>query len=173
MDWRNRIVHRFNLDKIDWKLSQRTESERKTVYIGVAVGIPLIIWLAIWQPLLSWRAESEQRYDSRAQTLEWMQAAAATIRAHRQSGKSGAGGFSGSPEQMITRSAAALGLAISRIEPSGERRFNVFFADAAYKPFLQFVDQMQKQGLIIESLTMGQLPQPGRVSIRMTLESAL
>ena len=33
MDWRT----------IDWKLSQRTERERKTVFIGVALGIPLII----------------------------------------------------------------------------------------------------------------------------------
>ena len=164
---------RSRLQNIDWKLSRHSERERRTVFIGVAVGIPLIVWLAIWQPLLSWRAEAEQRYESRQQTLEWMQSAAATIQAHRSAGKTGSMAFSGSPEQMITRSASALGLAISRIEPSGERRFNVFFADAPYKQFLQFVDQLQKQGLIIESLTMGQLPQPGQVSIRMTLESAL
>lgn len=163
MDWRS----------IDWKLTQRTERERKTVYIGVALGIPLIIWLAIWQPLLSWRADAEQRYESKLQTLEWMHSAAVKIRAHRQFGKPGSAAVSGSPEQMITRAASVLGLAISRIEPSGEQRFNVFFADAGYKQFLQFVEQLQKQGLVIESLTMGQLPQPGQVSIRMTLESAL
>lgn len=163
MDWK----------AIDWKLSQRTESERRTVYIGVAVGIPLIVWLAIWQPLLSWRAQAEQSYNSRQQTLEWMHSAAAKIRSHRQSGKPGAAVIGGSPEQMITRAASVRGLAISRIEPSGEQRYNVFFADAPYNQFLQFVDQLQKQGLVIESLTMGQLPQPGRVSIRMTLESAL
>ncbi|MFT5576769.1 MAG: general secretion pathway protein M [Bermanella sp.] len=163
MDWRT----------IDWKLTQRTESERKTVFIGAAAGIPLIIWLAIWQPLLSWRTDAEQRFDSRQQTLEWMQSAATTIRAHRQSGRPSTSAVSGSPEQMITRAAAVLGLAISRIEPSGEQRFNVFFAEADYQQFLQFVDQLQKQGLIIESLTMGQLPKPGQVSIRMTLESAL
>ncbi len=163
----------MNWRSIDWKLTQRTERERKIVYCGVAVGIPLIIWLAIWQPLLSWRASAEQRYESRVQTLEWMHSAAASIRAHRQSGKQGAAVYSGSPEQRITRAASGLGLAISRIEPSGERRFNVFFTDANYKQFLQFADQLQQQGLVIESLTMGQLPAPGHVSIRMTLESAL
>lgn len=162
MDWRN----------IDWKLPQRTERERRTVYIGVALGVPLIIWLAIWQPLLSWRETAEQRYDGRVHTLEWMQSAAAKIRSHRQSGTSDSTAFSGSPEQMITRSAALHGLSISRIEPSGEQRFNVFFTEASYKQFLQFVGQLQKQGLIIDSLTMGQLPQPGQVSVRMTLESA-
>ena len=162
MDWRN----------IDWKLSERTESERRTVYIGVALGIPLIIWLAIWQPLLSWRSAAEQRYEGRLQTLEWMQSAAATIQAHRQSGRQVGTAFRGSPEQLVTRSASALALAISRIEPSGEGRYNVFLADADYKSFIRFVDELQKQGMIIESLTMGQLPQAGRVSVRMTLESA-
>ncbi|WP_372749139.1 type II secretion system protein GspM [Litorivivens sp.] len=157
---------------IDWKLSQRTARERQIVFGGVAVAIPLLVWALIWQPLLDWRADEARRFEAKRQTLEWMHGAAAQIEAYRKAGRASGNRIAGSPEQVITRSAASLGLSVSRIEPSGDRRYNVFFTTADYKNFLRFVDQLQQQGLSIESLTMGQLPQPGQVSVRMTLESA-
>lgn len=162
----------MNWRDIDWKLSQRTERERQIVYGGVAIAIPLLVWALIWQPLLQWRTTEERRAESKQQTLEWMRGAAAQIEMYRRAGRAANAGIAGSPEQLITRSAASLGLAVSRIEPSGDRRFNVFFAAADYKNFLKFIHQLQQQGLSIESLTMGQLPQSGQVSVRMTLESA-
>ena len=157
---------------IDWKLTQRTERERQIVFGGVALAVPLLIWAMIWQPLLDWRAEEARRLDAKRQSLEWIQGAAAQIEAYRKAGRASGSRIAGSPEQVITRSASTLGLSVSRIEPNGDRRYNVFFSSADYKSFLRFVDQLQQLGLTIESLTMGQLPQPGQVSVRMTLESA-
>lgn len=160
-----------NWRDIDWRLSQRTERERRTVFAGVLLGVPLALWLLIWEPLLSWRAAEQERYLSKQQTLEWMQAAAARIEAYRAAGRDAEAAVSGSPEQLITRGAASLGLTVSRIEPSGDRRFNVFFSAVPYADFIRFIDQLQRQGLLIDSLTMGQLPEPGQVSVRLTLEA--
>ena len=163
----------MNWREIDWRMTQRTPRERQIVYGALAIGIPLLIWALIWAPLLDWRASEQQRLTARQNTLEWMQGAAAKIELYRRSGRNSGAPVSGSPEQQITRTAASLGLALSRIEPGGEQRFNVFFADANYQNLLRYLHQMQEQGLVIESLTMGQLPQPGQVSVRMTLGASL
>nr|WP_246386860.1 type II secretion system protein M [Litorivivens lipolytica] len=161
------------LNQIDWRMSGRTPRERQIVLGAVIIGIPLIVWALIWQPLLDWRSSEQQRLESRQRTLEWMQGAAAKIEGYRRSGRQSTGRSGGSPEQSITRTAAALGLSLSRMEPGGDQRFNVFFSDAEYKNLLRFLHQLQEQGLVIESLTMGQLPQAGHVSVRMTLGAAL
>ncbi len=162
----------MNWREIDWKLTQRTERERHIVFGGAALAVPLLIWGIIWQPLLDWRSSEQKRFEVKQQTLEWMQGASAQVEAYRKAGRTSGNRIAGSPEQVITRGAASLGLSVSRIEPSGDRRYNVFFTSANYKSFMRFLDQLQQQGLSIESLTMGQLPQPGEVSVRMTLESA-
>ena len=60
-------------------LDGRSERERWILLGGIFAGIPLLVWLLLWQPLLDARASAEERLAQRQQIYSWMQGAAAQV----------------------------------------------------------------------------------------------
>lgn len=154
-----------------FSLAARSPRERRILIAAAALGIPMLVWLSIWQPLLKMRADAEQKVAQSRVALEWMQRASAQVKSLR--GQPSAGQPRGAPNQRITRAAQVLQLSISRIEPAGNNRFNLWLADADYKNTVRFLDTLQQQGFNIDSLTMAQQGGPGMVSVRMSIEATL
>lgn len=150
-------------------LADRTPREKMILTAGVTVGVPLLVWLLVWNPLLSARQEALTKLESRRQTLEWMRGAASEIQSLRGTGKIAARSVTGSPEQMITSAARQQKLVINRIEPSGENRYNLWLAEADYQGAIRFLDSLHKQGVAVDSLNMARQAVPGRVSLRLTV----
>lgn len=154
-----------------FSLADRTPRERRILMAAAALGIPMLVWLAIWQPLLTMHGDAEQKLAQSRATLEWMQMASARVKSLR--GQQSTSRPIGAPNQRVTRAAQALQLSISRIEPAGDNRFNLWLADADYKNTVRFLDALQQQGFNIDSLTMAQQGAPGVVSVRLSIEAAL
>ncbi len=144
--------------------ASRTERERQILLLGLLCGVPLTIWLALWQPLLSARAEGADKLQQRRQTYVWMKESAATINANQSSGLSHT--LSGSPQQQITAAAAKQGITLNRIEPLSGGRYSIWVSVADYGSAVRFVDALLNAGLSLESLNMSLLDVPGTVSLR-------
>ncbi len=149
-------------------LSARSEREQQVVFAGVFVGLPLILWLALWQPLLQARDSSAQRLEQRRDAYLWMQEAAAQIRVARGNGRQ-LTVAAGSTQQQITSAARQFSLAISRIEPQAAGRYSVQVSSADYNSAVRFVDALLMTGMPLHSLAMGRLDVPGKVSLRVSL----
>ena len=155
------------LDKL---LEGRDERERLILLGGIALAIPLCIWLLIWQPLLKSSAASEEKLAQKHDAYLWMQQASAQIRAAAPAGKRAVA--AGSPQELITRAGREHRLNISRIEPQSGGRYSLWLASADYNDAVRFIDTLLQSGLTIDSVTMAQLGVPGTVSLRLNLGSA-
>jgi general secretion pathway protein M len=158
--------------KFPWRidLSHRTPRERQILLLGAIVGIPMIIWLAIWQPLLQSNTRWQQQVEQKRTELEWMQQAAAQVIALREGGDRRA--QAGSPEQRVTREAGRLVLSVNRIEPGTGNRLNLWFNDADYDKVVRLLDALQTHGFAIENLSLSRQATPGQVNARITLGAA-
>ena len=146
----------------------RDERERTILLVGVAVGLPLFIWLAVWQPLLNARLQSAERLEQRRDAYLWMQDAAAKVRAAQQSGRKIAA-VTGSTQQQITSAARQYSVAISRIEPQSNGRYAVQVSNSDYNSIVRFVDGLVASGMPLHSLSISRLDMPGKVAMRAVL----
>jgi general secretion pathway protein M len=151
-------------------LDGRTEQERFTLIAGMALAVPLIIWLMIWQPLLSARENAQTRVDQRRSSYLWMQQAATQLQAAH--GNVPASALSGSPQQQITRAAAALGVNVNRLEPQSAGRYSLWVASTDYTSAVQLVESLSVAGMTIFTVNMSLLDTPGIVSLRASVGSA-
>lgn len=149
-------------------LDGRSDRERWILLAGLFAGIPLLVWLLVWQPLLDARASAAERLAQRQQVYSWMQGAAAQIREARDRGQSPSV-LGGSPQQQITSAARQFGVNISRIEPQSNGRYLVQVAMTDYNSAVRFIDALLMAGMPLDSLSIGLLDSPGRVSLRASL----
>jgi general secretion pathway protein M len=153
---------------LDRLLEGRNERERQIVIIGGALAIPLIIWMVIWQPLLSANSAAETRLEQRRGSYAWMQQASSKIQSMRGSGSQSAA-ISGSPQQQITGAAAALSVNINRIEPQSSGRYSVWVARSDYSSAVRFIETLSVAGMTLHSANITLLDSPGSVSLRASL----
>ncbi len=150
-------------------LEGRSEQERFTLIVGAAVAVPLIIWLMLWQPLLSARDSAEKRLEQRRSSYVWMQQAAQQLQSARGSVSGSA--LSGSPQQQITRAASALAINVNRIEPQSAGRYSLWVASTDYTSAVQLIEALSAAGMTLHSANMSLLDVPGSVSLRASVGS--
>lgn len=160
------------MNKLNAYLASRTERERQILLLGVGLGVPLLVWMLIWQPLLKARDASAERLSQRQQSYLWMQEAAAKITAARGNG-SAVTAVSGSPQQQITAAARDIGIKLSRIEPQSDGRYSVWVARSDYNAVIRFIDVLNQAGLPPDSLSINLLDVPGMVSLRASFGRSL
>lgn len=159
------------MNKLKAYFASRTERERQILFLGLGLGIPLLVWMLIWQPLLKARDAGAERLSQRQQSYLWMQEAAATITASR-GGERTAAAVSGSPQQQITAAARDIGIKLSRIEPQSDGRYSVWVARSDYNAVIRFIDVLNQTGLPPDSLNINLLDVPGVVSLRASFGGA-
>ena len=148
-------------------LEGRSEQERLTLIAGVALALPLLIWLIVWQPLLAARDNAQTRLEQRRTSYVWMQQAATQLQSAR--GSVPAGAMSGSPQQQITRAAAALAINVNRIEPQSAGRYSLWVASTDYTSAVQLIEALSAAGMTLYSANMSLLDVPGSVSLRASV----
>lgn len=149
--------------------------ERLIVAGGAAILLVLVLWLAVWEPLVQRTAQLEQSVAVQEETLAWMRQAAGEIEQLRRSGGPAAAGLQGrsllAAVDQATR-AAGLNSGLKRIEPEGQNRVRVQFEGVAFDDFMRWLNGLQGQyGVFTQSITVEREEAPGRVNIRLTLDA--
>ena len=149
-------------------LARLTPRERLLVLGGGAALAVLALWLYAWQPLL---AETRVQQDRIARYLALIEIA---------QGAADAGGTvpASPPADLpplgprVTASAEAAGIALARLDPDGAR-LRLTVAEADYTALTDWIATLEAtRNVRAVSVEMDRLTQPGRVSMRLTLEDA-
>jgi general secretion pathway protein M len=149
-------------------LEGRSERDQHILIGGTVIVLMLLLWLLIWQPLLTASSSAESKLEQRRKAYVWMQEAASQINSARGSGAQ-RGNSGVSPQQQITGAASALGININRIEPQSTGRYSVWVASTEYNSAVRFIESLTVNGMQLHSVNMSLLDLPGMVSLRVSV----
>jgi general secretion pathway protein M len=152
------------------------QRERRLVIAAASLGVILLLYVAIWEPLsYSVTGLRASTADQRS-TLVWMRQAAQEIRQLR--GNSGAHTASTGGQSLLTLvdrtvKISQLGGALKRIQPDGDQRVQVWMEGASFDDVIRWLVKLKDQyGIQVESSTVEVKEQAGRVDARLVLGAA-
>ena len=137
---------------------------REQMLIGTAaIFLPLaLIWQTVWKPLQAERA-AQMAEIARLDALIHVAAQARPSAAKRAVDPT-------PPAQRISQSAAASGIALTRLEPEGAR-FRVTVAELAFDDALTWIAGLEAEhGLAAAEVDMARRTAPGAVTMTLALE---
>jgi len=160
--------------KIETWLDGLNPRERRLVIGGGAVLLVFMLYQLTWAPFANGVANMQGKINKQQQDLIWMQQAAEEVR----SLQGGSGGrqtvHSGSLLGLIEKTARqrGLGSSIRKVQPEGQSGVRMWLDKVAFDAVLTWLDELQtKQGVVVTSFTAESINQPGRVNIRMLVET--
>ena len=125
----------------------------------------LLFYLAVWAPLNTYVAQSQAERDRQWALLQYFQATAAEARAQK-------GGKAASQSLLseVSRSAQALGLNPSRIQPEGRDAVSVWFDQVAYTRLMRWLEQLaDTRKIAVRQAALERRSVSGQVSARLVL----
>lgn len=123
----------------------RARTPREHTLIKAAGVLVFAVLLPLWalQAASTYRAEA-------AQSLQAAQALAADVRAlTNDQGGPALPQNDGTPRGLAFAAAQALTLTVARVEPMGGDRVRIVFEPAASKPVFQWLDVMNRRGVLV------------------------
>ncbi|MDH5409713.1 MAG: type II secretion system protein M [Gammaproteobacteria bacterium] len=160
-------------NKIQSWLDGLNPRERHLVMGGGAFLIVFILYQLTWAPFTSGVADMQIKLNKQQQDLIWMQQSAQEVRS-LQGGKGGRRTVhTGSLLGLIEKTArqGGLGSSIRKVQPEGQNGVRVWLDKVSFDAVMTWLDELQvKQGVMVSSFTAEQVPEPGRVNIRMLVE---
>jgi general secretion pathway protein M len=148
-------------------LSQLSARERVLLLGGGALLLALAGWLYLWQPLLAARANQAERIGHYLSVLALADRAGAAPLTATESPESAA-----PLAQRVTRSGEAAGIPLARLDPEGVR-LRITVAEAGFAELIGWIAELEAAaGVRALSVEIARLTEPGRVSLRMTVEEA-
>lgn len=147
--------------------------EQRIVLGGlVALGV-VFLWLGVWEPIASSRAELRSDVSRLSTDLAWMQQVSDQVRRRgaqqRQPASTGAGG---SVLTLIEVSANAAGIkqALGRVQPEGSGA-RLAFDEVGFDSLVGWLNDLEnRHGLQISQLAVDVSSSPGMVSARLMVE---
>ena len=157
-------------------LASLEQRERRLVLIGAALLIVMLIYVAMWEPLVSNVENLRSSTAEQRSVLLWMQQAAQEVR--QLSGASGARINPTSGQSLLslvdrTAKSGKLGLALKRVQPDGEQRVRVWMEGAAFDDIVSWLVQLEtRYGVRIDDSVFEVKEEAGRVDARLVFEGA-
>ncbi|WP_406665680.1 type II secretion system protein GspM [Gallaecimonas sp. GXIMD1310] len=146
--------------KAYWQsLSERDQQVLRWAAPLIVLGL---LYFALWQPLNGAIAEATQQLNSRQQDLQYLREQGGRILASRQGNDSQQ---QASLTDRVTRSAGALGISISRLQP-GKNSVSVWVDEVAFDTFTQWVQRMEQQGLKVAVADLTTTKDSGKIRVR-------
>ncbi|NKF23143.1 type II secretion system protein GspM [Solimonas marina] len=167
---------KFNATLEQWQsrataaYEQLQPRERIIVLSGAAVLIVMILYLAIWEPLVVSRKQDIEALQSSRALATRIEMAASLAQSHSQ-GKVDRSATLLSVVDQTTRS-GTLGKAPSRVQPegSGEHEVRVWFDDVPFDNCMRWLGELQSHyGIHVSSTEIDTGSAPGLVNARFTL----
>lgn len=148
----------------DW-VSGRTLRERWLLGIMLAIALPLLGFLLVYQPLMN---RLDQAQDRHVAAVQQHGRVLAQVEQLRSAASVPATTASAPLAIRVTDSATRAGIRLAANEPRGANRVSVVLAPAAPTAGLRWLREMETTGISIQELSIA--PQgPGMVTISATL----
>jgi general secretion pathway protein M len=146
--------------------------ERRIVSGGAIVVLIMLVYLLIWEPLSSSRAQLQTSVQAQRNTYAWMQQAAHEI--NQLSGRdAGNNKPTGSLLGTINNTAKPVlrGAILKRVEEDRQQGVRVWIEQVAFDDLIHWLGQIQQQyGIRVSSLVSERHTRPGRVNVRLILQ---
>ncbi len=146
--------------------------ERIMVIATAIIMVITIFYLTVWEPLHKGLDSAEQEYQSNLNNLQWMQQAAAEVRALKSSGSSARNTASNQPVTLVVEQAAnnsAIKNNISKLESSSNDGARVALNAASFDQMLIWLNVLeQNHGIRVSSASIERSDKPGTVNARLS-----
>jgi len=149
------------------------QRERQLVLTASVVIVITLLYLTIWEPIHKGIEDQTQKYQTQADILDWMQAAAIEVRTLKVSGAAKRSTNSSQPVTLLVEnSAATAGLKpyLRKLESTSDKGARVTIDAASFDQVLLWLNTLQTQyGISVSSANLDRDDKAGAVNARMTL----
>lgn len=160
------------LDTLQHWYHSLQQRERVMVLATAVVVVITIFYIAIWEPLHKGLDSAEQEYQSNLSNLQWMQQAAAEVRALKPSSSRVRNTASNQPVTLIVEQAAnnsAIKNNISKLESASNDGARVVLNAASFDQMLVWLNTLeQSHGIPVASANIERSDKPGTVNARLS-----
>ncbi|WP_110458308.1 type II secretion system protein M [Shewanella algidipiscicola] len=130
---------------------------------GVVLMLGVLYW-GVWTPISEAEQDAERALQAQQATLTYVKQTANKIVALQNAG--GKKAYSSSLSATVTQTAKRYGLAITRMQPQGQK-IQVWMDEVPFNSLLSYLsDLVQQQGLSLDSIDLAQADAPGLVKVR-------
>jgi len=152
--------------------------ERKLFIAAVVLVTLMILYLAIWEPMVTKLHRLESSTQTQQELILWMSDAAEEVAQLRKSvAKKPPGQVQGqSLLGIIDRTAKnnKLSDAVKRVQPDGESQARVWLENASFNDMIAWLEKLQRQqGIRIVTTVIEQQSEAGRVNARLVFRGAV
>ncbi|HEX8624601.1 MAG TPA: type II secretion system protein GspM [Allosphingosinicella sp.] len=128
----------------------RTSRERWLLGVMLALVALVLVWLLVLRPLSDMLSAARQRHGEAVAALEEARAQAAAIAALE---KNRPAAFAGPIDSAVAAAASEAGFQLSGLQPEGAGRVSMAIGAAKPQALFGWVDRLEGQGFIVQSLT--------------------
>lgn len=148
--------------------------EQRIVLGGLVALALVVLWLGVWEPIASSRAELRSEVAALSNDLAWMQQVSDQVRRRgaQQRNQPASAGAGGSVLTLIEVSANASGIkqALGRVQPDGSGA-RLSFDEVGFDALVGWLNDLEnRHGLKISQLAVDVGSTPGTVSARLMVE---
>ena len=143
------------------------------VILGVVLAVPMLAYLAIWQPISAAQGKAQEAERAMAQQLDEVRQLAAQLRTRPATGGAASNTQRLAPLSAIEAAARefALSAALKRREAEGGNGVRVVFEAASAEALLRMLESLAlKHGLQVTAAQLDPVS-PGRVNAQISLKS--
>lgn len=131
--------------------------------------VVVVFYLAVWVPVNTFLADSRADYERQLSLLTYLQSTEAQARAASAS-PSPTGGQRQSMLTSVSRTAQAVGVNPSRMQPEGTDAVSVWFDAVPFTSMMLWLERLEsQQGIVVRQITLDGQDEPGQVSVRVII----
>lgn len=148
-------------------LAKLTPREKWLLLGGAVFVATLALWFYGWQPVAAQRDAQQDRIARYLALIDIAERSpdAAPIATPQCTNSTAL-------PPRVTQSADAAGIVLARLDPEGQR-LRITVSDTGYAGAISWISQLETQDCVrAVSIEMVRLTEPGKISLRMTLEDA-
>lgn len=150
--------------------------ERMMVIATAILVIITLFYVVVWEPLHQGLDAAEQEYQTNLKNLQWMQQAAAEVRALKSSGSKVRASASNQAVTLVVEQAAnnsAIKANLSKLESSNNDGARAVLDGASFDQMLIWLNTLeQSHGIPVSSATIERSTKPGTVNARLSFNKA-
>ncbi|NOZ51566.1 MAG: type II secretion system protein M [Gammaproteobacteria bacterium] len=152
--------------------------ERKLLVAAAAIVTIMIVYLAVWDPMVTKLERLKNSTQQQQVLIAWMEDTAREVKQLRQSA------LRMNPSKKIqgqsllgiidrTAKNGKLGSAVKRVKPDGESKAQVWLENASFNDMLAWLEKLQRQqGIRVVTTVIEKQSEAGRVNARLVFRGS-
>ena len=148
----------------------REQSPKDQIYliVGTVIISLFLLWIGLCQPLMEWRDQQQQRLDNLTRTLDTVELLASQLQ--RQSQANPSVSSKNNLAEIVDTSLRDNNLRMKGFQPGRNGEVRLSLEDAAYKPLMQWLYDLEYQHDIqIQELNLAQTQTAGLLTVSLSI----